>query len=260
MLSSSNAPGAPTWIDLGSNDTDASSAFYTDLFGWTARSAGPDSGGYIFFELDGRMVGGLGPNMEPGSKGAWTPYFGTADVETTSKSVEMAGGTVRMPAMDVMTFGRMAQYTDPTGAEFAVWQPLEHSGFQVVDVPGSVSWVELQTHDGPVAIAFYEAVLGWTVTPNPIGPDMVYNVVSLPGSAPTGFAGIMADTQFPAVLWNPNFEVADCDATVARATGRGASTLMGPETMPGIGRMAQLTDPLGARFSVIATEAPAQQG
>jgi predicted enzyme related to lactoylglutathione lyase len=40
MLSSSNAPGAPTWLDLGSNDVDASTAFYTSLFGWTARSAG----------------------------------------------------------------------------------------------------------------------------------------------------------------------------------------------------------------------------
>jgi hypothetical protein len=260
MLSSSNAPGAPTWLDLGSNDVDASSAFYTDLFGWTARSAGPDTGGYVFLELGGKMIAGLGPVMEPGAEGAWTPYFGTADVETTTKSVEMAGGTVRMPAMDVMTEGRLAQYTDPTGAKFAVWQPLEHSGFQVVDVPGSVSWVELQTHDGPVAIAFYESVLGWTITPNPIGEGMVYNVASLPGSAATGFAGLMADTQFPAVLWNPYFEVADCDATFAKATAKGATALMGPETMPGVGRMAQLTDPLGARFSIIATEAPAQQG
>jgi uncharacterized protein len=259
MLSSTNSPGAPTWIDLGSNDVEASSAFYTALFGWTARSAGPDTGGYVFLELDGRMIGGLGPNMEPGSQGAWTPYFGTADVETTSKAVEQSGGTVRMPVMEVMTMGRMAQYTDPTGARFAVWQPLEHSGFQVVDVPGSVSWLELQTHDGPAATAFYESVLGWHFEAMPMGEGMVYNIISIPGGPETGFAGMMADPQFPAVLWHPYFEVADCDASVAKATALGASTLMGPDTLPGVGRMAQLTDPLGARYAVIATE-PRPQG
>lgn len=255
MLSTAFTPGAPTWLDLGSADPDASTAFYTALFGWTAVSAGPDTGGYGFFEQDGKRVAGYGPNMASGSDGAWTPYFGTTDVDATVKSVEQAGGTVRAPAMDVMEFGRMAQFTDPSGGRFAAWQPGQTTGFGVVNDPGSVSWVELHTTDGPGAIAFYKQALDWIVTDMPMGPSVVYHVLSAAGTSPDdnpGFGGIMAMDEFPAVLWRPYFEVADTDAVLAKAVGLGATAMMAAETVPGVGRMAELVDPLGARFAIIA--------
>lgn len=33
----SNVPGAPTWIELFTADTDAARSFYGELFGWTAE-------------------------------------------------------------------------------------------------------------------------------------------------------------------------------------------------------------------------------
>lgn len=255
MISTSFTPGAPTWLDLGSTDTDRSAAFYTGLFGWTVESAGPDTGGYGFFLLDGKTVGGLGPVMEPGGSGAWTPYFGSSDVDATHKAVEQAGGTARTPVMDVMDFGRMAQFTDPTGAEFAIWEPGTNTGFGVADVPGSVSWVELHTTDGPAATTFYVSVLGWTVTNSPLAPGMDYLVLSPAGTGPEqGFGGIMAMDGLPAVLWRPYFEVADVDAVFAKAVQLGATPMMAAETVPGVGRMAELVDPLGSRFAVIAGE------
>lgn len=253
MLSTTFHEGAPIWLDLGSSDVDGSNAFYGRLFGWHCVSAGPDTGGYGFFELDGQMVGGYGPLMEPGASTAWTPYFGTADLDARHKSVEQAGGAVRVPPMDVMTHGRMAQYTDPTGGNFAAWQPMDNSGFQVVNVPGSLSWVELHTTDGPAALAFYTSALGWGVQDMPIGEGMVYHVV-LPAGSTEGFGGVMAMPQLPAVLWRPYFEVADCDASLARAVELGATVMMAAETMPGVGRMAELVDPQGARFCIIASE------
>ncbi len=255
MISSTFKPGSPVWLDLGTTDLDASTAFYTGLFGWTTSSAGPDTGGYGFFEQDGGRVAGFGTVMEPGSSGAWTPYFGSTDVEATAKAVEQAGGTVRMPAMDVMEFGRMAQFTDPTGGKFAAWQPGRTTGFGVVNVPGSVSWVELHTTNGPAAIRFYQQALGWVVEDMPIDGDMVYHVTAPPGSdGSDGFGGIMAMDQFPAVLWRPYFEVADCDATLAKGVALGATAMMAAETMPGVGRMAELVDPQGSRFAIIASE------
>ncbi|MEZ0090289.1 VOC family protein [Streptacidiphilus sp. EB129] len=253
MISTSPVPGAPIWLDLATPDTDATAAFYTGLFGWTAPSAGPDSGGYAFFELDGKMIGGFGPLMEPGASPAWIPYFATTDADASTKAVEQAGGTVRVPPMDVMTEGRMAQYTDPTGGKFAVWQPGNTTGFKVANVPGSLSWVELHTTDGPAAIAFYRSALGWHVQEMPMGEGMVYTVLS-PGDRQgddDGFGGVMAMPELPEVLWRPYFEVEDCDATVAKATALGAKVIMEPATMPEVGRMAELVDPHGARFSVI---------
>ena len=49
--------GAPCWIDLFTSDPDRAVAFYGELFGWTAASAGEEYGGYINFS-QGRSAGG----------------------------------------------------------------------------------------------------------------------------------------------------------------------------------------------------------
>ncbi|HVQ32171.1 MAG TPA: VOC family protein, partial [Vicinamibacteria bacterium] len=47
------------------------------------------------------------------------------------------------------------------------------------------------------------------------------------------------------------FQVADCDAAVAKAKGLGARVYLEPKDIPGTGRFAVLADPQGATFSVI---------
>jgi predicted enzyme related to lactoylglutathione lyase len=51
--------------------------------------------------------------------------------------------------------------------------------------------------------------------------------------------------------WLPYFEVADTDATVARARELGGTVRMPATDPPDVGRVAWLTDPYGARFAVI---------
>ncbi|HEX9529468.1 MAG TPA: VOC family protein, partial [Streptosporangiaceae bacterium] len=55
--------------------------------------------------------------------------------------------------------------------------------------------------------------------------------------------------------WRPYFEVADCDAVVAKAAERGGTVTVPAEDVPGVGRMASLTDPAGAPFAVITSVA-----
>ncbi len=57
-----------------------------------------------------------------------------------------------------------------------------------------------------------------------------------------------------APAWNTTFDVADTDATVARAVELGGKVASPPETML-YGRIATLTDPAGAEFSLIARPA-----
>ncbi|MEU7241323.1 VOC family protein [Streptomyces sparsogenes] len=56
----------------------------------------------------------------PDPRAAWTPYFHTPDADATAALVTEAGGTVRAAPFDVFDEGRMAQFTDPGGARFAV--------------------------------------------------------------------------------------------------------------------------------------------
>ncbi|SEL65021.1 VOC family protein [Streptacidiphilus jiangxiensis] len=255
MLSTDYTPGTPRWIDLGTPDVAATDAFYTSLFGWAKEDAGPDAGGYGFYTSAGKRIGGVGPMMDPGATPAWTVYFGSDDAEAAVKAVEQAGGTVRMPAMDVMGFGRMAQLTDPQGGEFAVWQPQQTKGFDIVNVPVSLSWTELHTADAEGARAFYTSVFGWTVTDNDMG-EFVYTVASMGGDE-SSFGGLMG--HFPGeteTYWLPYFEVADCDATAAKVTELGGTLLMGPASLDGVGRMASVRDPHGSLFSIITSEQP----
>ncbi|MCC3771099.1 VOC family protein, partial [Streptomyces sp. UNOC14_S4] len=139
MLTTSFVPGAPDWLDLAVPDTDAAVAFYRGLFGWTFRSAGPEAGGYGFFLHDGRTVAGVGPSGK-NSTATWTVYFHTPDADATAEAVRQAGGTVTVMPMDVTTAGRMAHFTDPTGADFGVWQPRDRPGMEVVMEDNSLSW------------------------------------------------------------------------------------------------------------------------
>jgi predicted enzyme related to lactoylglutathione lyase len=55
--------------------------------------------------------------------------------------------------------------------------------------------------------------------------------------------------------WLAYFEVADCDAVVAKTAEHGGSVVMPAQDVPEVGRMAWLGDPAGAAFSVITSVA-----
>ncbi|MFF8831108.1 VOC family protein [Streptomyces sp. NPDC015131] len=262
MLTTDFVPGTPNWIDLGASDTDAAAEFYTAVFGWTHQPAGPGSGGYGFFLRDGATVAALGPLTGEGANPAWTPYFHTRDAEATAGAVERAGGAVRVPPMDVFTAGRMAAFTDPQGAEFAVWQPGDRVGVDAVMEPAALCWTELRTTDAAAARDFYRAVLAWQYEDMDMGGTGPYTVVSAPGGGAGGDAGQGGIVELaalrgenlpdrPAAAWLPYFGAADCDATFAAATSHGATPVVVPTDIPGVGRTAVLEDPAGARFALI---------
>ncbi|MFI6474622.1 VOC family protein [Streptomyces sp. NPDC050516] len=259
MLTSTQVPGGLNWLDLGTPDIDAAVAFYTGLFGWQFQSAGPEAGGYGFFQKDGKTVGAAGPLTEDGASSAWTVYFRTVDADATAKSVEQAGGSVRVPPSQVFTAGRMAAFTDPAGADFAVWEPGDTDGLERVNDPGSVSWIELYTTDAAAAKAFYGSVLSWETRDMPMGGGIVYSIAGPAGGGEqTMHGGLMELPQEnrdagSASEWHPYFEVEDCDATVASAQGLGATVIIAATDGEGVGRFAMLLDPFGAPFAVITS-------
>ena len=126
----SYAPGAPCWIDVLTPDTDRAQAFYGELLGWTAESAGPEFGGYINFSKDGKRVGGCMSNADDPSAGTfWTVYLAVEDAAATVAAAEAKGGQVYLPPTEVGPLGTMAMVGDPGGAAAGIWQPGEHTGF-----------------------------------------------------------------------------------------------------------------------------------
>ncbi len=260
MLTTNYIAGAPNWLDLGSPDTAASRAFYSALFGWTYASAGPNAGDYGFFRLGEQTVAALGPLTEEGAAPAWTLYFQSDDADQTTKLVEQAGGIVRFGPFDVFSAGRMAGYTDPTGARFAVWQPGETGGLDAVTDVGTLCWTELHTTAPEAAKPFYRAVFGWQEQDVPFG-DFTYTVLTPAGggtdSSQGGLAALQRGEGAGGSHWLPYFEVADVDTVVTRAKELGGSVRAPAYDAEGVGRFAGLADPQGAVFSVIASSVPA---
>ncbi|MGA3149861.1 MAG: VOC family protein, partial [Acidimicrobiales bacterium] len=145
-------------------------------------------------------------------------------------------------------------FADPTGAAAAVWQPRRHLGAGLVNEPGALAWNELSTRDTAAAKKFYGEVFGWAAETADMG-GMEYTMWKLNGNDVGGMMAMPAEV--PAEVpshWLAYFGTADCDATVATATGLGATLFAGPVDIPA-GRFAVLGDPNGAMFGVIALAA-----
>ncbi|MFG2944774.1 VOC family protein [Streptomyces adustus] len=256
MLTTRFVDGSPNWIDLGTSDIEGATAFYAALFGWQFISAGPEAGGYGFFQLDGRTAaGGMQTTAEQGPP-SWNVYFQSPDVEATAKTAEQTHGRVLHPPMDVMGQGHMAILADPAGVQFGLWQPGRIKGVDVAEETGSLCWVELYTPDIAAAAAFYHKVLGHETSAVPF-PGGTYTCLNPAGGGEDSmFGGLvpLADDPTEAATgpyWLPYFEVADTDAAVAKAQEVGGTVRMPATDVPDVGRIAKLADPSGARFAVI---------
>lgn len=260
MLTTRYVDGAPNWLDLATPDIEGAQSFYGDLFGWTYRLAGPDTGGYGFFRTHEKVIGG-GMTVEPeqGPPG-WTIFFQTSDATTTAARAETSGGVVRFKPMDVMDQGRMAVLGDPAGTTFGIWEPTANKGMEVVNEQGALCWTELYTPDVRAATAFFSAVLGWTTEETPFSGGTYTTASPASGGENAGFCGLVplsADPRASAAYWLPYFASDDPDISRARAQELGGRALGTAVDIEDIGRIAQLADPYGARFAVFKAAAAA---
>jgi predicted enzyme related to lactoylglutathione lyase len=190
------------------------------------------------------------PQMQPGQPQMWMTYVSVEDAEAAAAKVSAAGGAVLAPPMDVMDLGKMAVFTDSTGAVFGVWQPGTFFGAARVNEPGAFCWNELGTRDVEAAKAFYGEVFGWTANELKIerteaggpGPD-VYIEWKLDGKDVGGMMDISGMLPEEASAhWLVYFAVTDADAAVEKVTAAGGEVRLSPVDIPA-GRFAVVTEP-----------------
>ena len=118
---------------------------------------------------------------------------------------------------------------------------------------GNAGWIGHAGPDQGKAKAFYSTVLGWAINDMPMQDGSSYSAAVVGETPIGGFSPMPEETG----NWTIFFTVADVEATVATAEAEGATVLQPPMDMPGVGRMATLTDPQGARFALITYESMA---
>ena len=243
--------GMFSWVDLATTDAAGAKAFYGELFGWSFEDLATDMGPvYSMAKLKGHNVAGLSqmsPDMqEQGIPSVWSSYINHSDVDAAVTKAVEAGGTVMMPAMDVMDAGRMAFIQDPTGAAVGVWQPKNHIGAQLVNVPHTLVWNELQTKDGEAAKAFYTAVFGWGTAADPGG----YITYSINGRVQAGM--LVLDDSYPIPPnWTTYFMVEDIEASTAKLKSLGGSAFIENNPAGDLGVFSAVQDPQGGAFVMI---------
>jgi len=242
----------PIWLDLSSGDAAGSRDYYSKLFGWKVEvNPDPMYGGYALATVGGKNVAGIGPKMSAEAPTAWTVYVGTADAADTVKKAKAAGGGAMVEPMAVGDQGTMAILQDPSGAYFGIWQPGVMAGADLMNKAGSFSWAELSARGLDKAKPFYKSVFGWGEKTSDMGEGMTYTEFLLGGDSIAGSMEMnpMVPAQVPS-YWMPYFEVDDVDKSLAKATGLGATEMMGATEFSG-GRFAIVTDPQGATFGLL---------
>jgi uncharacterized protein len=253
-------PGVPSWVDVMGPDTDELRSFYGAVFGWDfngpGEMPGDPSGEYFVARLRGRDVAGVA-SLPPQSGGpGWNTYIEVESVDDTAAKIGAAGGTILAQPFEALPAGRIAVAADPAGASFAIWEPAERRGAQLVNEPGAWSMSALSTPDRDAAAAFYNAVFGWTLDTFQLG-DMEVGLLRLPGyvggepeqPVPRDLVATIVPAGGDEAGWSVDFWVDDLDRVVATATERGGSVVTGPYAVPPL-RQAVVADPNGVAFSV----------
>ncbi|CAM3983704.1 VOC family protein [Deinococcus frigens] len=241
--------GEPIWVELTTPTPQQARDFYAALFGWTYQIS-EEFGGYATAHSGGNKAAGISPPPPAGmdASSQWLIYFDSEDIVADAQHVKALGGTAFEGPVRIGTQGQAHHVTDPSGAMFGLWQDDQHGGFLGNDGPGRLVWAEVNTRDSASAVDFYSQLLNADAQQLP-GAD--YHQL-LHGE--TGFAGVSGNAQnWEAVNaggWMVYFFTEDVDRTAQMAVQNGGKVLVAPFDMP-YGRMAVLTDPAGAVFTVM---------
>jgi predicted enzyme related to lactoylglutathione lyase len=117
-----NVPGARSWNELATNDTQVAGEFYTRLFDWgtQVQEMGPTT--YTTFMNGERMNGGMLQITEEWGDVPphWMVYFTVEDCDGSAEKAKELGGEIIVPPRDIPPVGRFAVVQDPQGAAFTI--------------------------------------------------------------------------------------------------------------------------------------------
>ena len=242
-------PGKFIWFEHVSDDPSKARTFYSSLFGWKVQDVPMGGQPYSMLHNGATPIGGLRSDTN-GMPSHWATWMSVDDVDAKAGAAERAGAKTVLPPTDFPDAGRGAVLQDPQGAYFGIWRSA--TGEDAPDVErspaGSWCWNELSTSDAAKAVAFYEKAFGYTHDEMPM-PEGTYYILKSGG---VSRGGVMKHPQ-PGIppYWMPYVEVADADATVTKAKSLGAQVMLEPHDIPGVGRIAIVSDNQGAMIGVI---------
>jgi uncharacterized protein len=241
------------WAGLATSDPAAATQFYSRLFGWEAEELlAPGVGRFTLLQRLGKYAVILYRQTAEARAARvtphWTPFISVVDADETAARAEVLGGGRIRPVFDVLDLGRIATLRDPGGTIVALWQPGSRSGAESPSETESPYWNELATRDPERAMSFYGNLLGWRYC---VWDE--YMTINAAGDSTGGIRRPRSAEEGKVPQWRPYFFAPSADEAADAAQGAGGQILVPPtpSAIPGMGgRVALISDPLGAEFAV----------
>lgn len=239
--------GRFVWHDMVSQDEEKAVKFYTQLFGWGVEDWDMgDQGVYRMWKAGDETQGGFMKAPAPEVPSHWVGYVQVENIEETAARVEQNGGTLMHDIIDIPEIGRALPIQDPTGGIIQAYQSLNPTAVAANFRPPelTVCWNELVSHDPAASQAFYTEVFGWKAVKEDMG-GFEYTLFMVDEMQVAGLMQAPPEHKGPTV-WLSHVYVDDLAKTKEKASSLGATILMEPKTMPGIGSFFLFRDPFGA--------------
>ena len=111
-------------------------------------------------------------------------------------------------------------------------------------------WRELLTSNADAAGKFYTDLFNWGTKSSQNSP-IPYTEFQVEGVSQGGMMQITEDMGEIPPHWGLYVQVDDCDAAARKAESLGATLIVPPTDIPGVGKFSTMTDPTGAAISII---------
>lgn len=219
------------YISWWTPDADRAARFYGTVLGWAY-----DTG-------NGPRRHVRGSSLSTGIDGGHADStlfccYALADVDAAVERVAAAGGSAEAPTEQ--PFGRSAMCVDPSGTQFAIYQPPPDANRPAIngERAGDLTYVTYAAVDSTMFKEFYGAVLGWTFS-----GGRVHDGWEPVDVAP--MSGMAGGSTTPATI--PMWKVDDVAAAAERVRAAGGRILEAPSRQP-YGMSAFCEDDQGGRF------------
>jgi predicted enzyme related to lactoylglutathione lyase len=242
------APGTFIGADLITEDAEAASRFYADLFGWDVEKV--EDGGYRVNQK-GRLIASISkidPSDGDAKRSFWLVALAVNDLKQSMRSAAENNAEVYEDVTTVKNYGKFAVIGDSEKAPVMFIQSGK-TPIGGITGPGSWVWAELWTDDIDKATTFYADVVG-------VGHDTTdrggraYHIFTSQGEPRTGIVKIPAELEDVKPGWAPYVDVEDLGTTKARVKELGGRVIFATDHNPERGAIALIIDPTGAALFI----------
>ena len=241
------APGTFLGADLITEDAEAASGFYADLFGWDVEKV--EDGGYRI-NHKGRLIGSISQidGSQDVDRSFWLVALAVNDLKQSMRSASENNATVYEETTKVKKYGQFAVIGDAEKAPVMFIQAGK-TPIGGTTGPGSWVWAELWTDDVDKATTFYGDVVG-------VGHDttdrggQAYHLFTSQGKPRAGIVKIPDELADVEPGWAPYVDVKDLATTKDRVRELGGRVIFATDHNPVRGAIALILDPTGAALFI----------